>query len=759
MEHGRGEIAGFEQDLRRVCREVMRTTPNQRDLGMIRGSSGFTVSLLTKWMVHDISLWVGHGSKAAEEKRFFDYHLAPFYRIEQLVLATVPVSKNAMAPSIVTDQNMKLLFEIQKKVDTLHANYSGSMVSLADICLKPLADDCATQSVLQHFSSEETCRSAFQAPLDPGTVLGGFSGSNYSDASAFIITYPVNNEAGDTGNQNGKAVAWERAFIRLTRRPALAISLCSSLALVAPEELVPLVEPQNLTLSFSSESSIQDELERESSADVVTILVSYLVMFAYISFAVGDSPQWPSFLVTSKVGRVLDARRMQVQLVRGQIRLLDGGSICFGLSDYPVSEFELVAEELLISDSIIKACIFLEKSFFSAAVESLCLISTVYGAFRMYVKMLLMWDSKIQIDDGGNHDVGASMLEARNLIVLRQNSVISSNGDLGVYGQGLLKLSGSGDVIEAQRLFLSLFYNIEVGPGSLLQAPVDNEIGSSSAAQAHCESQTCPKELLMPPDDCHVNNSLSLTLQICRVEDLTVHGLVRGTIIHIHRARTVVIHTDGEISGTGLGCKEGIGKGKYLKHGAGGGAGHGGKGGSGYSNGTRIEGGQAYGDADLPCELGSGSGGSNGFNENGAAGGGMIVMGSMKWPLSRLDIHGLLKADGQSYATTNYNGSVMRGFGGGSGGTILLFLQTLVLEKSSSLSVAGGNGGPSGGGGGGGGRIHFDWSNMATGDEYVQFAFVNVEGQVIVVVIWARREQLLERSVPKVFMALSAMYV
>lgn len=73
-----------------------------------------------------------------------------------------------------------------------------------------------------------------------------------------------------------------------------------------------------------------------------------------------------------------------------------------------------------------------------------------------------------------------------------------------------------------------------------------------------------------------------------------------------------------------LGCKEGIGKGKFLKHGVGGGAGHGGKGGSGYYNGTRIEGGQAYGDADLPCELGSGSGGSNGFNENGAAGGGMI---------------------------------------------------------------------------------------------------------------------------------------
>ncbi|KAJ0970738.1 hypothetical protein J5N97_018697 [Dioscorea zingiberensis] len=67
----------------------------------------------------------------------------------------------------------------------------------------------------------------------------------------------------------------------------------------------------------------------------------------------------------------------------------------------------------------------------------------------------------------------------------------------------------------------------------------------------------------------------------------------------------------------------------------------------------------------------------------------------------------------------------MGGLGGGSGGTILLFLQSLALEKNSSLSVSGGNGGPVGGGGGGGGRVHFDWSNVATGDEYVQIATVN----------------------------------
>lgn len=40
--------------------------------------------------------------------------------------------------------------------------------------------------------------------------------------------------------------------------------------------------------------------------------------------------------------------------VRGQISLLYGSSLIFGLSGFPVSEFEVVAEELLISYSIIK---------------------------------------------------------------------------------------------------------------------------------------------------------------------------------------------------------------------------------------------------------------------------------------------------------------------------------------------------------------------------------------------------------------------
>ena len=58
----------------------------------------------------------------------------------------------------------------------------------------------------------------------------------------------------------------------------------------------------NLTLAFSVESSVQEELKRESTTDVVTILISYIVMFAYISVTLGDiSPHFSPLYVSSKV--------------------------------------------------------------------------------------------------------------------------------------------------------------------------------------------------------------------------------------------------------------------------------------------------------------------------------------------------------------------------------------------------------------------------------------------------------------------------
>ncbi|XP_019244879.1 PREDICTED: Niemann-Pick C1 protein-like isoform X2 [Nicotiana attenuata] len=245
-------------------------------------------------------LWVGHGSRAAEEKLFFDSHLAPFYRIEQ-----TQIMENHLLLLLKTTSSYSLTYK--KKIDAIQGNYSGSMVSLTDICMKPLGTECATQSILQyfkmdsnnfdsyggiehvqycfqHYTSAESCLSAFKAPLDPSTAVGGFSGNNYSEASAFIVTYPVNNAINKEGNYSKKAVAWEKAFIQLVK-----------------DEILPMVQAKNLSLAFSSESSVEEELKRESTADAITILISYLVMFAYISLTLGDTPRFSFCYISSKV--------------------------------------------------------------------------------------------------------------------------------------------------------------------------------------------------------------------------------------------------------------------------------------------------------------------------------------------------------------------------------------------------------------------------------------------------------------------------
>lgn len=247
-------------------------------------------------------------------------------------------------------------------------------------------------------------------------------------------------------------------------------------------------------------------------------------------FEFPNQPLWTNVFVKNCAKVVVPLVWSRVQ-VRGQLSLLSGGVLSFGLYRFPLSEFELMAEELLMSDSTIK----------------------VYGALRMSVKMLLMWNSQMLIDGGADTIVATSLLEASNLVVLRGSSVIHSNSNLGVHGQGLLNLSGRGDLIEAQRLVLSLFYSINLGPGSILGGPVENVTADDLTPDLYCERQDCPMELFHPPEDCNVNSSLSFTLQICRVEDISVAGIIKGTVVHFHRARTVVIQSSGAISASGLG--------------------------------------------------------------------------------------------------------------------------------------------------------------------------------------------------------------
>ncbi|KAG0606930.1 hypothetical protein M758_9G180200 [Ceratodon purpureus] len=412
-----------------------------------------------------------------------------------------------------------------------------------------------------------------------------------------------------------------------------------------------------------------------------------------------NHPLWSEVTVENNASVLVPLLWSRVQ-VRSMITLQSGGLLSFGLAWFSTSVFELVAEEVLMSDSTIK----------------------VYGALKLTVKMLLMWNSTIKID--GNPDdfmLAASTIETSNLVILRQGSVIESSANLGMHGQGLLKLSGPGDSLRAQRLFVSLFYTVHVAEGAMMQAPLDVDSPiKEEIAKIYCENSVCPEEVLTPSEDCTLNVSSPFTMQICRVEDVHINGTVLGSAVHVQRVKTISIR--GILSASSLGCERGLGKGGFE----GGGAGHGGKGGDGRYKGSDAKGGPTYGSSKLPCEFGSGSGSGNATHGDYTAGGGIIVMGSTEHPITKVEIFGVLSADGESFNVSQREagGPDIGDPGGGSGGSLLLFLQTLLMGNESMLSSAGGHGGPMGGGGGGGGRLHFHWSNIPTGVDFVPIAYV-----------------------------------
>lgn len=280
-----------------------------------------------------VKLWSSPGSEARTQKGYFDSHFGPFFRTEQLII-TRPYNKTKIYhpyppptaggvdfTSLFDLDFMHQVLELQENITNIEAEYEGQTLTLNDICFKPMAPDydlCTIESVLQFWQNNKTrldesvwdeyhifdladhfdhflhcaqapasvsdttklnmsCLADYGAPAFPWVVLGGYDGMNYQNATAFVITFVVNNHLDETKNK--KAEAWEAEFIKFMKN----------------------YTNTNMTIAFSSERSIQDELDRESSSDIITILISYLIMFAYITIALGQFHSFETILIDSKI--------------------------------------------------------------------------------------------------------------------------------------------------------------------------------------------------------------------------------------------------------------------------------------------------------------------------------------------------------------------------------------------------------------------------------------------------------------------------
>jgi len=291
--------------------------------------------------IDPVEIWASPESRSRVEKTHFDKNFSPFYRTTQVILHAEGL-KSFEYKTIEGTQTFGPVFHQEFMLEALRlqqaiANLTGGDVNatrLDDVCFKPLKPDfdtCTIQSALGWYGGDETilnmtvpqtkgdlthdytyldhaiycsknplitsdgnfggvsCLAPYGGPAFPFVVLGGFrngEGDNITDeslymhATALVLTFLIDNKADKA--LLGPAEAWEKTYLEFMKEYVAN-------------------KPDFLSVAYSAERSIEDELDRTSESDVSTIAISYCIMFAYIAIALGQARSFSRLLVDSKI--------------------------------------------------------------------------------------------------------------------------------------------------------------------------------------------------------------------------------------------------------------------------------------------------------------------------------------------------------------------------------------------------------------------------------------------------------------------------
>ncbi|KOS22698.1 Niemann-Pick type C-related protein 1 [Escovopsis weberi] len=252
------------------------------------GTSLLVVAILSAgWFRFDLEqdparLWVSPSSAAAQEKEYFDANFGPFYRVEKVFLVN-DTSPSGPGP-VLSYETLKWWTEVEDSIARLESPNYGNF--LHDLCVKPTNDACVVQSVTAYWYSKGDinprswkddlrkctkspvdCRPEFGQPIDPSMILGGYE-DDVVDSKAITVTWVVSNAA-EGSEARARAIDWENAL-----RDRL---------LEVQEE----AKDRGLRLSFNTEISLEQELNKSTNTDAKIIVISYIVMFIYACVALG----------------------------------------------------------------------------------------------------------------------------------------------------------------------------------------------------------------------------------------------------------------------------------------------------------------------------------------------------------------------------------------------------------------------------------------------------------------------------------------
>ncbi|XP_040050816.2 NPC1-like intracellular cholesterol transporter 1 [Gasterosteus aculeatus] len=286
-----------------------------------------------------VELWSAADSRARQEKDFHDAHFDPFFRTNQLIL-TAPGREGHIYDSLLFGvQNFSgilskdliiELLKLQTEIQNIEfwSEDLNRTASLKDVCFAPLNPsnpnlaDCAVNSLPQYFQNSVdninakvnmtelgvtkevdwrdhliyclnsplsfqditdlrmSCMADYGAPVFSFLAVGGYKDDDYTNAEALIMTFSLNNYARDNPKYR-VAMQWETEFLKIVqayqKNPAA-----------------------NFTFAYMAERSLEDEINRTTAEDIPIFMISYAVIFVYISVALGEYSSWKRILVDSK---------------------------------------------------------------------------------------------------------------------------------------------------------------------------------------------------------------------------------------------------------------------------------------------------------------------------------------------------------------------------------------------------------------------------------------------------------------------------
>ena len=273
-------------------------------------------------------LWVSQNSRGNLEQEYFNKHFGQFFRINQFILRTPDYIDDSKV-DLFEKPYLDVIYRIQSKMENAYVTYNSQVFNISDVCYKPITGEgClitspmefwlmnvtdlyadqdikgTAQCIKSRYPQHNICFDRIGVPVMHSVVFGG---SNYDPnnltcvipriiSKSLIVTLMFNKN----DYTNPLAMKWEKDIFIGTLQEFNDIFKYDKINHTSTDDSDLVKEIRtiylnnkgmlNLEVNFMAERSISDDLDLQNQQNMFVVIVSYSLMFIYISISIGYFP-------------------------------------------------------------------------------------------------------------------------------------------------------------------------------------------------------------------------------------------------------------------------------------------------------------------------------------------------------------------------------------------------------------------------------------------------------------------------------------